>query len=233
MPEEGQSGAWDPLARPVPTLPAGGAGRESRSPCTRVREVDMQRAIRSNTGGSKTWALLLLAALAAGCADAPPPAADANPASAASSAATAPALPLIPMPASAVRGEGGFPVRADTPVIAAANDPAARQAAGQFARLLAESFGSTPALSDTGDAANAIAFVTDPQLNASAEGYVLDVSSDGVRIRARDAAGLFYGGVSLWQLLSADSERKLPVTMPAVRIEDAPRFAWRGFMLDS
>jgi hexosaminidase len=198
-----------------------------------VREVDMRRASGSNTGGIKTWALLLLAALATSCRDAPPPVPDANPASAAASAATVPALPLIPMPANAVRGEGGFPVRADTPVIAAANDPAARQAAGQFARLLAESFGSTPALSDAGDAANAIAFVTDPQLKASADGYVLEVSSDGVRIRARDAAGLFYGGVSLWQLLSADGERKLPVTLPAVRIEDAPRFGWRGFMLDS
>jgi hexosaminidase len=198
-----------------------------------VREVDMRRASGSRTGGIKTWALLLLAALATSCSEAPPPVADANPAPPAQSAATAPALPLIPMPASAVRGGGGFPVRADTPVIAAADDPAARQAAGQFARLLAESFGSAPVLSDAGDAANAIAFVTDPQLKTPAEGYVLEVSSDGVRIRARDAAGLFYGGVSLWQLLSADGQRQRPVTVPGVRIEDAPRFAWRGFMLDS
>ena len=194
----------------------------------------MRRASGSNTGGIKTWALLLLATLAAGCGDAPgPQAADAKQTPAVQPAAAGPALPLIPMPVRTVRGEGGFPVRADTPVSAAANDPAARQAAQQFARLLEESFGAAPRVSDAGDAGHAIAFVTDPQLEASAEGYVLEVSSDGVRIRARDAAGLFYGGVSLWQLLSADGENQLPVTLPAVRIEDAPRFAWRGFMLDS
>ncbi|WP_242163962.1 family 20 glycosylhydrolase [Lysobacter sp. M15] len=194
----------------------------------------MRRASGSNTGGFKTWALLLLATLAAGCGDAPgPQAADAKQTPAVQPATAVPALPLIPMPASTARGEGGFPVRADTPVIAAANDPAARQAAQQFARLLEESFGAAPRVSDAGDAGHAIAFITDPQLKASAEGYVLEVSSDGVRIRARGAAGLFYGGVSLWQLLSADGENQLPVTLPAVRIDDAPRFAWRGFMLDS
>ena len=44
--------------------------------------------------------------------------------------------------------------------------------------------------------------------------------------------GLFYGAVSLWQLLTPDGGRG-PVSLPAVRIVDRPRFAWRGLLLDS
>ena len=193
----------------------------------------MQRASGNRKGRLRVWMVFMVAALVAGCGLTPASPADRQDAAWAQSGAASHALPLIPVPASAARGEGGFQVRADTPLIAATNDPAARQAAQQFARLLQESFDAAPRVSDAGDAGHAIAFVTDPQLETSAEGYALEVSPDGIRIRARDAAGLFYGGVSLWQLLSADGENQLPVTLPAVRIEDAPRFAWRGFMLDS
>jgi hexosaminidase len=68
---------------------------------------------------------------------------------------------------------------------------------------------------------------------ASPEGYVLEVSNDGIALRAPDARGLFYGAVTLWQLATADGENSGPASIPALRIKDAPRFAWRGLMLDS
>ena len=58
-----------------------------------------------------------------------------------------------------------------------------------------------------------------------AEGYVLEIDERGIRIAASDPAGLFYGEQTLRQL-----ERD--GTVPHVRIEDAPRFAYRGAMLD-
>ena len=64
-----------------------------------------------------------------------------------------------------------------------------------------------------------------------ADAYSLLVAPDGVTIRAAGEAGLFYGMVSLWQLLSA-----LPAESqewPGREILDAPGFAWRGLMLDS
>jgi hexosaminidase len=64
------------------------------------------------------------------------------------------------------------------------------------------------------------------------EAYTLDVSHGRVAIAASTPAGLFYGAVTLWQLMTADAD-KGPVTLPAAHIEDAPRFAWRGLMLDS
>jgi len=68
------------------------------------------------------------------------------------------------------------------------------------------------------------------------EGYLLEATATGVVIRARTAAGLFYGVQTLRQLLPAkiESNRRQtgPWTVPGGRIEDAPRFAYRGAMLD-
>ncbi|MBM3891905.1 MAG: beta-N-acetylhexosaminidase, partial [Verrucomicrobia bacterium] len=73
------------------------------------------------------------------------------------------------------------------------------------------------------------------------EGYRLSVSASGVRIRAASKAGLFYGGITLCQLLpplvfGAQRVQTVPQpdqwTMPCAEIEDRPRFAWRGLLLD-
>ena len=69
------------------------------------------------------------------------------------------------------------------------------------------------------------------------EGYELTVRPAGVRITAPEAAGLFYAGQTLRQLLPAAAWRKAPAnavqwTAPALRIVDRPRFAWRGLLLD-
>ncbi|MEO8578223.1 MAG: beta-N-acetylhexosaminidase, partial [Gemmatimonadales bacterium] len=70
------------------------------------------------------------------------------------------------------------------------------------------------------------------------EGYLLDVAPGLVSIRAPKAAGIFYGVQSLRQLLPAEIFRQATVNgvawnSPAVRIEDTPRFAWRGMHLDA
>ena len=59
------------------------------------------------------------------------------------------------------------------------------------------------------------------------ESYRLDVARGKITVTAPDAAGLFYGLQSLGQLAEHCGLR-----IPAVVIEDAPRFGYRGFMLD-
>src|SRR5205814_1995305 len=50
---------------------------------------------------------------------------------------------------------------------------------------------------------------------------------------AGDRRGLFYGAVTLWQLCTASAPVHGSITLPALHIVDAPRFRWRGLMLDS
>ncbi len=59
----------------------------------------------------------------------------------------------------------------------------------------------------------------------SAEGYVLEVTSDGVTIQATSGAGLFYGVQTLLQMVENGE-------VPVGTITDEPRFAYRGMMLD-
>jgi hexosaminidase len=44
---------------------------------------------------------------------------------------------------------------------------------------------------------------------------------------------LFNGGITLWQLLTAQSGPATEVRVPALHVVDYPRFAWRGLLLDS
>ncbi|MEG2755090.1 MAG: family 20 glycosylhydrolase [Mucinivorans sp.] len=58
-----------------------------------------------------------------------------------------------------------------------------------------------------------------------AEGYTIIADKSGVSVRGKDYAGLYYGLVSLMQLYEQGR-------VPYVQVEDYPRFAWRGVMLD-
>jgi len=69
--------------------------------------------------------------------------------------------------------------------------------------------------------------------SAATEGYALQVTPERILVSASDPRGLFYGAVTLWQLLTSAAQNTAAVRIPALRITDSPRFAWRGLMLDS
>jgi hexosaminidase len=68
------------------------------------------------------------------------------------------------------------------------------------------------------------------------EAYRLNVTKGSVRLEAGSAEGLFRGVQTLRQLLPPAVESPTvkpgPWTVPGVDVQDAPRFAWRGTMLD-
>jgi hexosaminidase len=75
----------------------------------------------------------------------------------------------------------------------------------------------------------------DPQLGR--EAYALSVTPAAVRLRGGDAAGVRYGLQTLRQLLPPAAYARARVRseqwrIPCVSIEDQPRFAWRGCLLD-
>jgi hexosaminidase len=77
--------------------------------------------------------------------------------------------------------------------------------------------------------------VTRVDTSVPAEGYTLEVTASGVEIVGGSPAGVFYGLQTLRQLRPPESLRKAgaePGAVPFVRITDAPRFPWRGVLLD-
>jgi hexosaminidase len=69
------------------------------------------------------------------------------------------------------------------------------------------------------------------------EGYALDATPERIDLRAPKAAGLFYAGITLLQLLppavfSSAPQAGVEWSVPCGRIEDQPRFRWRGMHLD-
>ena len=146
---------------------------------------------------------------------------------------TAPAAEpaLIPMPASMQLRAGSFQVGPATQIRAL--DPQAHIAAEQFAGFVARTHGLQLKVEEAdGDHKGAIYFRIDPEVaGANPESYTLDVDPQRIVVSARDPRGLFYGAVTLWQLLPTDAKDGLSVA--AVHIDDTPRFAWRGLMLDS
>lgn len=69
------------------------------------------------------------------------------------------------------------------------------------------------------------------------EGYRYEAAGDRVRITGGGPAGVFWGAQTLRRRLGPDAFRRAPVrerpwAVPVERTGDAPRFAWRGLMLD-
>lgn len=71
-----------------------------------------------------------------------------------------------------------------------------------------------------------------------AEGYTLDVTTSGATLKASTSAGLFYGFQTILKILPsnvmAGVKAAVPTaySLPVVAINDAPRYPYRGYMLD-
>ena len=140
---------------------------------------------------------------------------------------------LIPRPRESSPGDGpGLALTARTRVHAGAG------AAGVLAWLRREVGSATGLPLERGGESDAqIRLSVDPGAGLSPEGYRLVVDAEGASVIGHDAAGVFYGAQTLRQLLPADVYRCAPPAgaewvLPAVSITDAPRFRWRGAMLD-
>lgn len=137
-------------------------------------------------------------------------------------------LSLIPLPAKIERGDGAFIVNASTVLVAA--DADSRRTATWLAEQIKRSRGLDLRIADKPDAGGAIVLKHDAKSSVVPGGYRMDVDAHGATIVAHDGEGVFHGAVTLWQLLTQGDAQ---AAAPFVHIEDAPRFRWRGLMLDS
>lgn len=152
--------------------------------------------------------------------------------SGAAQAKAVPAPDIVPAPASLTRAQGVFELKPGAPVIA--ESPKAQATAAYLIDLLDRTRGLKLAAAAPGAQAKGavtLRLLEDPSIPA--EGYRLEVTKDGVTVTARTEAGLFYGAGVLWQLATETGDKSGPAAIQALRIQDAPRFGWRGLSLDS
>ena len=147
-----------------------------------------------------------------------------------------PIISVVPLPESLTVRTGQFALNASTAIWA---DAGTASVARQFAAWVAPATGLNLAVRVGGaPTGRAIILRRDARLTRlGPEGYELTVTPRQVTIRAREAAGVFYGLQTIRQLLPPEIFREarvdsVPWVIPALHIVDRPRFTWRGAHLD-
>jgi hexosaminidase len=153
--------------------------------------------------------------------------------SAHSAASVASSISILPAPRELQHRSGSFRVTAGTPVFTSGHAQE-KQAANYLVDLLARSSNlSLTQAQASNDAEKGVRFALRNESNAAKGAYTLTVSSNGILVESGTASGLFYGAVTVWQLVTAGESVAGGVDVPVMTIKDAPRFSWRGLMIDS
>lgn len=145
-------------------------------------------------------------------------------------------LSIIPRPAKLVEGNGQFTFGQVTTAWADAYEGDSIQS---LLKSFEQEFTSTTGLAFKASKAAKAALQLRHNPSLKAESYCLSVSKTNVIIEAARPVGFFYALQTLKQMLPTRAvmagvsvEKGTSMTLPVVEIEDAPRFGWRGFMLD-
>jgi len=147
-----------------------------------------------------------------------------------------PALNLMPLPASAQSGTGSLAVDASFSVtFTGYTEPRLERAGERFLRQLARQTGLLISLKP-GKGTKATLLVQtdhagkDIQEVGEDESYVLEVATDGAKLTAPTPLGTMHGLQTFLQLVDVSPSG---FAAPALKIQDQPRFPWRGLMIDS
>lgn len=145
-------------------------------------------------------------------------------------------LSIIPRPAKLVEGDGQFTFGQVTTAWADAYEGDSIQS---LLKSFEHEFTSTTGLAFKASKAAKAALQLRLNPSLKGESYCLTVSKTNVIIEAARPVGFFYALQTLKQMLPTRAvmagvsvEKGTSMTLPVVEIEDAPRFGWRGFMLD-
>jgi hexosaminidase len=150
-------------------------------------------------------------------------------------AQSAPPLKLMPVPSVAQVNAGELPIRGNFTVgIEGYRDARLEGAATRFLRDVERQTGLFLNLEIT-DPAKALLVIHADQAGKAVqelgedESYVLDVTASGAKLSAANSLGVMRGLQTFLQLIEISSSG---FAAPAVHIEDAPRFPWRGLSID-
>lgn len=139
---------------------------------------------------------------------------------------------VVPLPKSVVMVKGQpFNLTSATTIVYEGTNPEMKRNARFLSEYIQQSTGIKTTLLDKRDKkAAAIVLVINPKVQGD-EAYRLTVNNKQVTIAASTPAGVFYGIQTLRKSLPVQTNGA-DITLPAVDVADAPRFGYRGMMLD-
>jgi hexosaminidase len=137
-------------------------------------------------------------------------------------------LDIIPKPVKVEQNEGVFIIPSSVQIIV---DKKAEKSAEYIKTSLSKYTGINAIVSiGNKHKKNTIAFLVDEKMNLPNDGYKLNINKKGILVKGKSANGVLNGLQTLLQISSAKDIKK--GNIPFVKIEDYPRFEWRGMMLD-
>ena len=143
---------------------------------------------------------------------------------------------ILPKPTSVKPGNANikFDFNKETKIVYSLDNSNAKYAAEELNRIAVSIFGKKLKKTTKTTTDNNIIFKYDGSVKP--EGYTLDITPENIIIKAKDGAGMFYAVQTLKQIIPVqafetpiDLEK---VSLPTMKISDAPHFPYRGFMLD-
>ena len=148
-----------------------------------------------------------------------------------------PALNLMPMPRKLERGSGALRIDGKFQVaFARAASPLLQRAASRMIAQLGRETGIPIGVKNPAAIGSASTLVIDcknpadkPDTLGADESYTLDVDASHAKLTAPGSNGVLRGLQTFLQLVAAGGDSFIA---PAVHIEDSPRFAWRGLLID-
>lgn len=144
------------------------------------------------------------------------------------------AFNIVPKPSSIIVGKGYFKISSKTVINFSGREIEFENIAEALEKQL-NSFYNIPTLKrkvSAKEKRNTIFFNLNKTSGLKDEAYILTVNRKGITIEASTFSGLFYGVQSLIQMMPATAQKLKSVKIASAKIEDSPRFAWRGLHLD-
>jgi len=137
-------------------------------------------------------------------------------------------LPLIPMPNSIQMGKGFFVLSKETVIQADEKSFEAQYLKAQIKEITGLDL---PILTVSNAKSKiALSFVVGSIVSKDSKQYRLEITTKKASIQAETDTGFFYGIQTFLQLIPSNS--KTQIRVPCLKIEDAPKYAWRGMHLD-
>ena len=134
---------------------------------------------------------------------------------------------IVPQPNQLVPKEGRFELNKQVRLVTPSDASEVKKVADGFAEQLKQTAGISLTEAESADGKPAISFVV--QEDMPKEAYRLSVTPTLITVTASQPNGFFYGVQTIYQLLppavyGKKLNKKADWSVPAVEIEDAPRF---------